>query len=77
MFFDNRIYFPRAVLVAVICIGFGVVVQFENYLLYVQNSFVDRIWFLLRFPFLHLETLLVGVALGAGYWVCARWVGRV
>ena len=77
MLFDNRNNLARAALVAVICIGFGVVVQFENYLFYVTGSFVDRIYFLLQFPFLHLETLLVGVVLGAGYWVCARWVGRV
>ena len=58
-----------------ICIGLGVVVQLENYLLYVDGNTADRIWFLIRFPFLHLETILIGFVLGAGYWFCARWLG--
>lgn len=77
MFIDNRTYQARAALVAVICIGFGVVVQLENYLFYVTDSFVDRVYFGLMFPFLHLETVLMGVVLGAGYWVFARWIGRI
>ena len=76
MFFDNKTTVSRSVLVAVICIGFGVLIQLENYLFYVEDNTTDRIWFLIRFPFLHLECVLVGVLLGLGYRMFAKWVGR-